>query len=109
MPRQLVFEADFWPAMHVETQTRLATGSALPPEFFALLFEALSTLASHDMGLMKLDFRRFPADPEDLAVRRIHIGVYGYISWRFAGANRDAELRAVAGGRIVVSALTLMS
>lgn len=106
MPRQLVFEADFWPTLHGITQTRLAAATPLPSEFFLMLFEAFDILCSYEIGMMRSNFRLFPAT-DDIAIRLLHVGHFGTVSWRFAGANRDAPMHAIAGGRIVVLALNM--
>jgi hypothetical protein len=61
MPRQLVFDGDFWPTLHVVLQTRMCmaaaevgdAASAVPmsssgPGLFELVVEALATLATHE-------------------------------------------------------------
>ena len=81
--RKLVFDADFWTSLHVETQTRMAAGPWPPPDFFDLLCEALCVLESHDATAMLINFRRFPAAAEK-GVRKLRVGQIGYLYWRFA-------------------------
>ena len=106
MPRQLVFDADFWPSLHVTIQTRRVTAAPVPEEFHAKLAEALATLGSHELSLMRLDFMRFPAVAGDeVDTRLINVGAYAQLRWSFQGAKQDAPFHAIAGARIVVSGI----
>jgi hypothetical protein len=95
--RKLVFDAGFWPSLHFDTQTRMASSAGAaaggpwpPPEFFPLLVEALCILESQDATAMKLDFRRFPAAPER-GIRKLRVGQVGDLYWRFATRSDAAD------------------
>lgn len=102
--RQLRFDSNFWPDMHVEIQQRRATGVPLPNEFFEDLTQALATLATHDISMMRVDFVRFPIDvPNDPTRRCLHVGNNGSkLIWMLQGAAQDAHMRAIAGYHVVV-------
>lgn len=101
MPRQLVFDAEFWPSLHATVQTRLAT-NPVPESFFAQLAEALATLGSYELAMMRLDFTRFPAYAGDVNMRLINVGNNAQLRWSFQGARQDAPIQAIAGCRIVI-------
>jgi hypothetical protein len=120
MPRQLVFDGDFWPTLHVVLQTRMCmaaaevgdAASAVPmsssgPGLFELVVEALATLATHELGMMRADFVRFPADAEHANARRISVGPHAHLRWRFQGVHQEAPMHAIAGARIVVTDIVL--
>lgn len=102
MPRQLVFDADFWPSLHVTIQTRRMTAAPVPEEFHANLAEALATLGSHELALMRVDFVRFPAAAGDeVDTRLINVGAYAQLRWSFQGARQDAPFHAIVVSGIV--------
>jgi hypothetical protein len=88
--RQLVFDADFWPSLHVTIQTRLVTHTKkVPEQFYAHLAEALATLGSHDAAMMRVDFVRFPADAQDVTARLIDVGTDARLRWKFQGFDQQ--------------------
>jgi hypothetical protein len=108
MPRQVVFDAEFWPTMHTLINTRKATGMPLETEFYEQLAEALATLGTVDLSTLRLDFVRFPIIPDNVNVRTIRVGAVAMLKWSFQGAKHDAPFHAIAGARIVVSEIDLI-
>ena len=69
--------------------------------------EALATLATHELGMMRADFVHFPADAEHANARRISVGPHAHLRWRFQGVHQEAPMHAIAGARIVVTDIVL--
>ena len=59
-PRRLHFDANFWPSLICTAQSLVAAGTPLTANFFVRLTQALATLGSYDIDMMRVDFVRFP-------------------------------------------------
>jgi hypothetical protein len=98
MSSQLVFDADFWPALHIAIQTRLASrhNSAVPVKFYVDLAEALAFLGSYNLDMLRVDFSKYPVDPDN-----------AMNNGRLASVGQSyAQLRwSLVGNQIVVSSI----
>ena len=102
-PRELRFDAEFWPSLICTAQTLAAAGTPLTANFFTRLTQALATLASYEMAMMRVDFVRFPvyvvADG-DVRTRFVPLGEEQdapKVLFRFTGAARGAPFPSIAG------------
>ena len=108
MPRQLKFDADFWPTLLVTVQRRIAAGTPLSADFFVDLTHALATLGSHDINMMRVDFIRFPVHappPDDMDVRFIHVGpgpLAPKLLFKFSKVRRGSAFPSIAGETILI-------
>ena len=94
--RQLHFEAPFWESVVLLVGHRAAMSQQqLPPEFWEALATTFAQLCAEDLALMRLNFVRYPIVGDDVWQRSVLIG-YGtsMLVFRFAGAGRDADVRA---------------
>jgi hypothetical protein len=115
MPHQLHFDATFWPSLIETSHRRIALGSPLTADFFVNMTQALATLGTHEIAMMRIDFVRFPiyVPPQDNDVdmslyvdtRFISLGDSlgaPKILFKFSGIRKGAPFQAIAGESILV-------
>ncbi len=112
-PRQLHFDAEFWPSLICTAQTLGAAGTPLTANFFVRLTQALATLGSHEMAMMRVDFVRFPIHvvaEGDVRTRFIPLGDEQgapKVLFRFTGGARGAPFPSIAGDSVLVLGIEL--
>ena len=106
MPRQLTFQAGFWPNLHAAVEKH-AVGQERE-QLLVALTNALADLCSLKIYRIKKDFARFPHDPDDVNRRWVALSPAGvpaaHVTFTFEGAPKNAQVRSIAGYRIVVRA-----
>lgn len=115
-PRRLHFDADFWPSLICTAQALVAAGTPLTANFFVRLTQALATLGSYDIDMMRVDFVRFPVAVShvtadgDARIRSVPLGdepEAPKVLFQLAGAARGAPLPSSASIQDACSVLVV--
>ena len=106
--RQLHFDARFWESVVVVVEQRHASGQPrLSLEFWEALALAFARLCAEDLAMMRLNFAQYPIVDDDPWCRSVDTGHGGRVVFRFTGAGRNVDMRAIAGASITVVELRM--
>ena len=107
--RQLHFDARFWESVVVVVEQRHASGQPrLSLDFWEAMARTLARLCAEDLATMRLNFAQYPIVDDDPWCRSVDTGHGGRIIFRFTGAGRNVDMRAIPGASITVDELRMI-